>query len=247
MELKIVNPNPKYRPVTLAEPPSRGYLHIAAAVEPPTGRAPRPGKSPRKEALLRRLTSLARELEDVEEVERATVYRAVLVPPPGGYARSSARHPARYDVAVLIETTLPETIAAAQGSGPCKEILDALHEASTDLHIMAARCRKCIADVDKSAGGLFLFNYFVADDPAVALELWDYLAGWYVAETGLDNATLLQPIGDSDYVLVNHARLGGSLPRFAMRQFAKPSFRSYVLANMMANRTGAMPVLYHRA
>jgi hypothetical protein len=246
MELKIVNPRPKYRPPRLVEPPPMGYLHVAAAVEPPAGRSPLPGRSARKAALLSRLTSLATELEDVDEVVRATVYRAVVVPPPGGYAKQAAAHPARYDVVVLVETTSPGTIAAAQGSGPCKEILDALHEASSDLHTMAARCRKCIADVDKTRQGLFLFNYFVAEDKAVALELWDHLAGWYAAETGLDNSTLLDPIGDADYAFINHARWDQSLARFALYQFTKPSFRSYVLANLLVNRTGSMPVLYHR-
>jgi len=34
---------------------------------------------------------------------------------------------------------------------------------------------------DKTRDGLFLFNYLVADDANVALELWDYLAGWFEA------------------------------------------------------------------
>ncbi|NUK27288.1 hypothetical protein [Streptomyces lunaelactis] len=126
-------------------------------------------------------------------------------------------------------------------------MLDALHEASADLHIMTARCRKCIADVDKTSQGLFLFNYFVADDREVALELWDHLAGWYAAETGLDNSTRLEPIGDADYAFVNHARWDVGLVRFALHQFTKPSFRSYVLANLLVSPTGSMPVLYHRA
>ena len=77
----------------------------------------------------------------------------------------------------------------------------------------------------------------------VALQLWDYLAGWYAAETGLDNSTLLEPIGEADYVFVNHARWDSSLPRFLLRQLTKPSFRTYVLANLRANRTVAMPIL----
>ena len=72
-------------------------------------------------------------------------------------------------------------------------------------------------------------------------------AGWYPAETGLDNSTLLEPIGDADYVFVNHARWDVGLVRFALHQFTKPSFRSCVLANLLVNRTGSMPVLYHRA
>ena len=112
---------------------------------------------------------------------------------------------------------------------------------------MTARCPKRIGDVDKTCQGLFLFNYFVADDAGVALQLWDYLAGWYAVETGLDNSTLLEPLGDADYVFVNHARWDHSLPHFMLRQLTKPSFRTYMLANLQANRTGAMPILYRLA
>ena len=113
---------------------------------------------------------------------------------------------------------------------------------------MAARCTKSIGDVDKSRpGGLFLFNYFVAEDTDVALELWEHLAGWYVAETGADNSTLLQPIGAAPWVFVNHARWDGGLARFAAHQFAKRSFFTFVRANLRANKTTSMPVLYRLA
>jgi hypothetical protein len=54
-------------------------------------------------------------------------------------------------------------------------------------------------------------------------------------------------VDKSDYVFVNHARWDISLPRFAVRQLSKPSFYRYVLANLRANRTAAMPILYHLA
>src|SRR6185437_10141782 len=49
------------------------------------------------------------------------------------------------------------------------------------------------------------------------------LSGWYEAETGLDNSTLLAPLegGQSDYVMINHARGDGSLPVFMARQLPK--------------------------
>ncbi len=93
--------------------------------------------------------------------------------------------------------------------------------------------------------GLFLFNHFTADDPEVAARL--ELIGWYAAETGLDNSTLLQPIGDAPYALVNHARWDHGLVRFAAHQFTKPSFLTFVRANLRANDTESMPVLYKLA
>jgi hypothetical protein len=115
--------------------------------------------------------------------------------------------------------------------------------------VIAARNLKRVGDVDKTRPGTFLFNYFVGDDPAVVVRLWDYLAGWYQAETGMDNSTLLAPLeGEkSDYVVINHARWDGSLLAFAARQFAKKSFRSYMLANLDAHNVGAMPILYRLA
>jgi len=247
MDLEIVNPQPKYQKVTLIEPPPLGYIHVAAAVDPPRGRTPFPGKNPQKAALLTQLQSLARQLERLGTVERATVYRAILVAPPAGYAKQQAAHVARYDVVVLIETTSPEVLGEVQAAEPNKLLVQAVTEAASDVHVMTARCPKRIGDVDKTCQGLFLFNYFVADDAGVALQLWDYLAGWYAVETGLDNSTLLEPLGDADYVFVNHARWDDSLPRFMLRQFAKPSFRSQVPGRMRANHIGAMPLLYRLA
>ena len=244
MELAIVNPSPKWPSATLREPLPYGYIHVAAVVEPPRQPGPPfPGRSERKRALLARLKALAAALERLEPVVRATVYRAVLVPPIG----DEAPHPARFDVAVLIETGSPNEIGEVQMAEPYRQLVEALHAAAGDVHVMAARNARLIADVDKSRPGIFLFNHFTADDPQVALELWDRLAGWYAVETGLENSTLLQPIGDADYIFVNHARWDRSLPRLLLEQFGKRSFWTYVRANLRANRTVAMPVLYRLA
>jgi hypothetical protein len=246
MDMRIVNARPRYRPVPLVEPPGFGYLYVAAAVDPPTG-PPVVRRSDRREQLLARLKPLAGRLADAPSVVRATVYRARVVPPPPAYARRNARRIARYDVAVLVETTSPAVLDKVRQAEKYRELLEAVRAAARDVHVMDATCAKCVGDVDKSRQGLFLFNHFVAEDPDVALQLWDYLADWYRIETGLDNSTLLTPIGAADYVFVNHARWDYSLPRFMVHQFTKPSFFSYVRANLQANRVGAMPILYRIA
>jgi hypothetical protein len=247
MELEIVNPQPKYPPVTLINPAPYGYVQLSAVVDPPRGRVPFPRRSSQKAALLTHLARLSRQLEAIEVVEKATVYRAIMTPPPSGYAKEHASRPARYDVVVLVETNSPDAIGEVEGTEPYTLIRQALDASAEDLHIMTARCVKRMGDVDKTTDGLFLFKYFVAEDTEVALELWDYLAGWYSVETGLDNSTLLEPIDKADYVFVNHARWDYGAPRFAFHQFSKPSFRSYVLANLATNKTGAMPILYRLA
>jgi hypothetical protein len=256
MELKIVNPDPAYAAVKLVEPATRGYIHVAAEVRPrrllllrslqrlPAGRE--------KSALLCRLTELARQLEHLEAVEKVTIFDALAIAPArSAYLkeRGNAIHVPRFDIVVLIETTSPAVIREVQGTRPYEALLDALRSQAKHLHVMAARNAKRVGDVDKTRDGLFLFNYFVADDAGVMLQLWDYLAGWYAVETGLDNSTLLVPLeGErSDYLAINNARWDEGLPRFLWRQFSKKSFRTYVLANLEANRVGAMPALYRLA
>ncbi|NIK61566.1 hypothetical protein [Kribbella shirazensis] len=247
MDLELIGPAEKFPRATLVDPPSAGYIHLAAAVEPPSGRAPFTRTSEDKAQLLKQLKGMAVDLGDHADVDRVTVYDAVVVPPPAGYARRHGVHHARYDVVVLIETTTPEAIGPVQESEQYRILHDALVAASTDLHVMGARCTKSLGDVNKSRPGLFLFNYFVAEDTDIALALWEHLAGWYKKQTGLDNSTLLQPIDKADYVFVNHARWDYGVPRLLLQQLIKPSFRSYVLTNLLVNRTGAMPLLYHLA
>lgn len=247
MELLIINERTHYPPVQLAEPPPKGYLHLAAVIEPPRGRTPFVRTSPRTTALTSRLKSLATHLETEHGVDKATVYRAAVIPPPTGYADQPHIHHARYDVVVLVETSTLDTLEVVKKSATYQAIWDTLTKASSDDHLMTARCIKSLGDVDKTRPGLYLFNYFVAENPEVALQLWEKLAPWFVTETKLTNSTVLQPIGDADYAFINHARWDYSLPRLMRHLFTKPSLRNYVQANTLINRTGTMPLLYRLA
>lgn len=53
---------------------------------------------------------------------------------------------------------------------------------------------------------------------------------------------LVDPTDETTYVFVNHVRLPTTPIRF-MLQFAKPSFRKYVAANLHANEIGNAPVI----
>jgi hypothetical protein len=251
MDLQIVNPDPKYSTVTLIPPATLGYVHLAAEVRPP----PRPGpviRTPRQRAeLIGGLKVLARPLEQLAAVERVTLYEATVMAPPSGYVKQHKDQvrPARFDVVVLVETTAPETAREVQTTSAYQALHDLLSGQARRLHVIAARNLKRVGDVDKTRPGTFLFNYFVGDDPEVVVALWDYLAGWYQTETGMDNSTLLAPLEDqpSDYVVINHARWDGGLLGFAARQFTKKSFRTYMVANLDAHNVGAMPILYRLA
>lgn len=248
MELRIVNENPKYPPVKLIEPTTLGYIHLAAVVQPrkspfmPIGR--------KKKQLIARLKYLAQQLEQLEAVEKATVFHAVVIAPSSGYVKQhrDSIHLPRYDVVVLVETRSPEAALQVQKTEEYTMLIDALKSCASDLHTLVARNVKCAGDVEKRRKGIFLFNYFVGDDPQVTLALWDYLAGWYAVATGMNNSTLLLPLeGErSDYTIINHARWNG-LVRFLWRQITKKSFRTYMQANLNENHVGSMPVFYHLA
>lgn len=257
MELRIVHPESGYSKATFDEPTQLGYIHIGAEVRPyplpftpftpfiPTGTE--------KSMLLGRVKECSRRLEALDSVESATVFEAVAMPPfsrlpyVGDEVRSSDFP--RFDVAVLIETSSRETVAEVRESNDYRALTDALRSGAKRTRVTTARNEKRIGDVDKSRDGLFIFNHFVAADPTVMLDLFDHLAGWYEAETGLDNSTLLVPLDDeeSPYVAINNARWDMGLPKFFRKQVANRSFREFVLGNLKANHVGAMPVLYRRA
>lgn len=243
----------RYTTAHFIAPSGRGYLHIGAEVRPPRRPGPILRRGADKTRLESRLKGLGRQLEQDAKVEKVTVYDATAIPPlqrlPEVSQRAGSIELPRFDVVVLVETVSPAAIPEVQATVTYRAIIDELRTAAKRTHITAARNAKRIGDVDKTRQGTFIFNYFVADNPDTMLELFDYLAGWYEVETGLDNTTLLVPLeGDkSGYVAINHARWEASLPRFAWQQFSKKSFRSYVLANLRANHVGAIPVLYQLA
>jgi hypothetical protein len=74
---------------------------------------------------------------------------------------------------------------------------------------------------------------------------WQYTAGWFEDQTGLDNSTVLRPV-DPDgvpYSLVNHCRwdrLRDVLPSLLFKR----SFRGFVLRVFAENRVAPRPILY---
>ncbi|MHB1519648.1 MAG: hypothetical protein ACYCVN_14415 [Acidimicrobiales bacterium] len=229
------------------EPPPTGYLHLAARIGGTIGPTPLPHRSARTRQVISRVKAIADDLAEDSDVTKATVYRAVLMPVPVRTARHLAPVLADYDVAVLIETEDVEANAGVRGSSGYKALLATLEESSSggDVLEMPVRCVRLIADVDKDRPGLFLFNYFAAQDVEAALAVWEHMASWYANQTGLDNPTLLQPVDDAPHVFVNHARWDRSLASFAVAQIAKLSFRTEILGRLHTNQMAAMPFLYH--
>jgi hypothetical protein len=250
MPIEMVNANPKYGKAKLIDPSPLGYIHIGAEVAPPS----RPGPVFRvggdKRALLERLKEDARRLVQLDNVERATVFRAIALMPAGEYVKQHPeKPPAKFDVVVLVETVSTDAIPHVQASEEYQALMRDLEPKAKRLHVIAAKNIKRTGDVDKSRQGTFVFNHLIGDDPEVVLENWEWMGGWYAVETGLDNSTLLYPLEDqkSDYVAINNARWNISLPRLVLRQVPKRSFWNYVQKNLDAHHIGAWPVFYRLA
>ena len=155
---------------------------------------------------------------------------------------------ARYDLVLLLELENADTAREVRASDDWAAIMDAAATLARKSMVLSAKNERSIGPVDHSRDGVFLFNYFYADDVAQNLAIWEYTAGWFQDQTGLDNSTLLipDPGQGSDYTVINHCRW--DRPRDILPSLIfKKSFKQFVLANFVANRVAPIPILYRLA
>jgi hypothetical protein len=155
---------------------------------------------------------------------------------------------ADFDLALLVEVKDTAALKQLEGNELYLELESTIKDAARSFHVISGTNEKRIGPVDHDHDGVFLFNYFVAEDTEQNLQVWEYTAGWFQAETGLDNSTLLVPLDSdrSEYTVINHCRWDSLLDVLPALLF-KPTFRSYVLANFEANDVVPMPILYKLA
>lgn len=234
--------------VALQQPTAKGYLLLAGEVD---RRLPFAHflESRAKKQLISDLKQMVGRLA-ADGVEEATLFKAVIIPPGrGAYLRSRPEvHVARFDVALIVRTA---SVAAAEklaGSPSFAEIEERLKRTARHTYRMVGENLRRIGDVDHSRDGIFLINYFLAADEGQNLAVWEYTAGWFQDQTGLDNSELMRPLEQEGarYTIVNHCRWDGAGDILPSLLF-KPSFRRYVLKHFEANRTAAIPVLYRLA
>jgi len=219
------------------------------------------------------------ETQNIKGLSEAVVFKAIVIP-PGGRSRENKllkqnRLPdvpkARFDVVVLFEF---DSIENARMYRQSKEFLQEMEQkyccgsnnnSSTkkfddvkrSMVIVGSNARR-MGDVDHNRDGVFLFNYFVANNVAQNLQIWEYTAGWFWDQTGLENSTLILPEqvqsnsqnGGDDvacpHSVINHCRWD-SLKDILPSLLFKRSFKSFVLDNFEANNTAATPILYKLA
>jgi hypothetical protein len=243
--LRLVHPEFGYPKAKLIAPTRRGYVYIAAAVEP--GPAPFVLPSRRRTDLLRHLAEAASQLRAMDEVAAVDLFRAIVMPPTATFSaylkeRRGSVEVANFDVAMLIQTSSLSATSRVQTLAPYTAVIDMLRRHARRLHVMTAENVRRIGDVETTRDGLFLFNHFVADDRDVMLELWDYLAGWYAAETGLRTSVAMMPVHPTDFTIVNWARWDVHPLRHFWHQLSKRGFWKYVTANLDANHAASMPI-----
>jgi hypothetical protein len=228
----------------LVEPTTSGYLLVAAEVD----RRPMflPNSRP-KRRLLRQLKEQVASLRADQRVLEAVAFDGLLTPARRGQLLNHRPGVpiARFDLAVLAETTSPTTATDLEGGPSWRELVGMIQAASRRSYRLRAHNVRRMGLVDHHRKGVFLFNYFYADRTDLNLAAWQYTAGWFADQTGLDNSTVLLPDATSEprYRLVNHARwdrLRDILPALLFKR----SFHTYVLEHFRVNGVAAMPVLY---
>jgi hypothetical protein len=130
MVLQIINADPKYSPVQLREPMTLGYIHLAAEVSPPSRPGPIIFKGQEKRELVTKLKEIAQQLEQLDIVEKVTIFEAVAIPLlsrlPYVKGRVDSIRLARFDIVALIETESPGAAREAQTTLAYQALVDAL-------------------------------------------------------------------------------------------------------------------------
>ncbi len=247
--LNIVGPQNRFPKVTLMEPTGYTYILVALEID---HRLPffHVFESGRKKQAVQMLKSYASQLTGMDGVRDATVFKALLSPP--GKGEYLAKRPeidiARFDLVMLVEVETTATAKSLRAASGWQEMEKTAEGLSRKALILTADNPRMIGPVDHTKQGVFLFNFFYADDIAQNLGIWEYTAGWFTDQTGLDNSCLLAPAKgeNTDYTVINHCRwdrLMDILPSIIFKR----SFKTYVENNFNANRTAPIPILYKRA
>jgi hypothetical protein len=226
-------------------PPTYGYLLLCASVSPPKG-PPFVRRDDRRNRVLTLLQEHLRRVAELDQVVRATGYRAVLITPGGAPKFKPDLRPPRFDVVALVETDSPDSLRAVGASAAVDTVRRVLSDSASTTKEIEARCIRAIADVDKTPDGTYLFNFWAAADRDTAIDVFEHLAPWFQAKTGLRNSTVLQPMNDDEFAFVNHARWDKNIGSIAADQFFRPSFYSFVRRNLADNQVAVFPALYRR-
>ncbi|MBF6298589.1 hypothetical protein IU459_13710 [Nocardia amamiensis] len=250
--MHIVNEHLNPSTAPLVEPSATGYLLLAAEVDRRPMFLP---PSRVKARLIRETKAAAAELEQLPEVVRATVFQGFAHLIFGedhallrrAVAAGQLRR-ARYDLVILVEVIDPAAVDVLRRHAAYRRLSGLVEAAARRTFEVAADNPRNMGDVDATRQGVFLFNFFYGQDEKELVPVWEYTAGWWGVNTGLDNSRVMRPLEGEprDYGIINHCRWD-RLRDVAPKMIFRPSFRRFVLANFAANNISAQPTLYRLA
>jgi hypothetical protein len=241
--VRVVAPHLGTR-ATLVEPNDAGYLLLAAQ----TGRWPvLVPRSRARQALIRASRAAATTLRAAADVTDVAVFEAIFSPPGRGAfleRRPDEAPSARFDLVVLLKATSRQAADRLQATDAWQSLVHRAHATARHAIAIGATNVRRMGDVDHTRDGVFLFNFFFADDVDQNIAVWEHTAGWWQQETGLDNSEVLLPApGSSAHSIINHCRwdsLAALVPHLAFNR----GFRSHVLDTFDANDVAPIPILY---
>ena len=247
--ISVAHPELKFDKVSLVEPSGHHYLLLAAEIDT-SPLAVFLFTSTKKKELIKYSKLKCTEIKRIDGVVSAVVFKASLIPPGKGKLLEERPevHIAKYDLVILIEVENESIAEKIKSNKLYTDLEKKINEVAKHTLFLSASNVKKIEAVDHEKKGVFLFNFFYADDVQQNIGIWEYTAGWFQQETGLDNSTVLLPEnpGESDYKIINHCRWH-SFSNILPSLIFKKSFRSYVLDNFYANNVAAIPILYKLA
>ena len=198
------------------------------------------------------LKSYVDSLKDTRFIKEVTVFKALLFPPGrnGKYLQEQKKKQdihSRFDVVVLLQLSAMEIVSEFKLNAVYRELIEAISNTSSYHLVLDVANVRRIDTVNHQKKGVFLFNYFIAESKEKNVAIWEYTAGWFQEQTGLDNSTLFHSsAGIGPFSVINHCRwnrIWDVLPSLVF----KKSFKTYVLDNFAANNVAANPVLYRLA
>jgi hypothetical protein len=231
---------------SLVEPNDNGSLLLAAETD---GRPVWLPNARAKNTLLEAARRAAAELRTDADVTDVAVFDAIFAPPGRGEflnRRPGEVHVARFDLVVLLKAVSRDAATRVRASNVWRSLNDRIREASRHTIELAATNARRMGDVDHTRDGVFLFNFFFADDVDQNIAVWEHTAGWWQKETDLDNSEVMLPEpGASEYTIINHCRWD-RLADFLPDLLFKRGFRAHVEGTFNANDVAPIPILYRR-
>jgi hypothetical protein len=176
------------------------------------------------------IAAVASELARLDGVTDVRLFAASFIPPLPGIPT--------YDVVLLV---------AARTSAVAEAIRDDPRLVGTGpaIRLLATNAARFGETGTGGTGVTILFNHFTGQSPPVdAVRVWREISGWYAAEAGVDNSTLLRPDPPEPYLLINYARLPGAVVPFMLGQVLRPSFYRAVRSVLTRHRLTALPLFF---